>query len=245
MLSSQSLQPATTWTRTSVECGRPILEAHTVIAVSGRILFQVGLVPFLGRIKGIHSVNRCMNRLLVVRLDLTRIDEVLQLGLDLGGNLLLLVIIAKDNGRILWASIVSLTVHGRRVVELKEELDEVLKVGGGIIEFDVEDFNVTRSSGAHLAVGRIQHSIFVGRHETDFGFFDRIGKLFLEVDLHILFSSCLICKGKQAIGRVSWLDQIDQLIIYKVGDTREIRCYRKLATFTHHHAPYIQAGNVL
>jgi hypothetical protein len=194
MLSSQNLQQATTQKRTSVEGGRPILEAHMVIAVSGRILFQVGLVPLLGRIEWIHSVNRCVNLLLGV-LDLSRIDEVLQLCLDLGGNLLLLGIIAKDNGRVLWASVVSLTVLGRRVVELKEELDEVLKVGGGIIELDVKDFNVTRRSGAHLTVGWIQHGIFVWRHKTDFGLFDGIGKLFLEVYLYILFSSCCVIKA--------------------------------------------------
>lgn len=127
-----------------------------------------------------------MNLLLVVLLDLTRIDEFLQLALDLGSNLLLLVIIAKDNGRILCASIVSLTVLGRRVVELKEELDQVLKVGSRIIEFDVKYFDVTRSSRAHLAVGGIQYGIYFGRHETDFGFFDGVWKLFLEIDFHIL-----------------------------------------------------------
>ena len=219
-LSSQSLQPAATRTRTSVECGRPILETHMVIAVSRGILFQVGLVPFLSRIKRVHSVNGCMNLLLGV-LDLTPIDEVLQLGLDLGGNLLLLVVVAKDNGRILCAGIVSLTVFGSRVVELKEELDKVLKVGSGIIELDVEDFNVTRCSGAHLAVGGIQHGIFVGRHETDFGFFNRVGKLFLEVDLHILFSSCFDVKASNN-QRVSWSSS--DKIIFTIDNTREIRC---------------------
>jgi hypothetical protein len=194
MLSSQNLQPAAAQTRTSVEGGRPILETHMVIAVSGRILFQVGLMSFLGRIKWIHSVNRCVNLLLGI-LDLTRIDKILQLCLDFGGNFLLLGIIAKDNGRVLCASIVSLTVLGRWVVELKEELDEVLKVGSGIIELYVEDFDVTRRSGAHLAVGGIQHGIFVWGHETDFGLFDGIGKLFLKVYLYILFGSCCVVKA--------------------------------------------------
>jgi hypothetical protein len=163
MLSSQSLQPAAAQTRTSVEGGRPIIEAHTVIAVSGRILFQVGLVPLLGRIKWIHSVNRCVNLLLGI-LDLTRIDKILQLCLDFGGNFLLLGIIAKDNGRVLCASIVSLTVLGRRVVELKEEFDEFLIMFLGFIEFNVKDFDVFGTSRAHLSVLGKSTEIQVSNH---------------------------------------------------------------------------------
>ena len=73
------------------------------------ILFQVLLMLFMCRIEWIHIHNsrlHCGIRIL----DLSILDKLLQLVLDPSRNLLLLLIVTKNGGRVLSARIIALAI---------------------------------------------------------------------------------------------------------------------------------------
>ena len=75
----------------------------------------------------------------------------------------------RATGRILCAGIVPLTILGDGIVELEEESNDMFKIFVRLIEFDVEDFDVTSASRADLTVRRIHHGIGIRRHESNRG----------------------------------------------------------------------------
>jgi hypothetical protein len=175
----------------------PFLENNTMVAVAGRILVQVFLMFRLGWIKGIHANNiRDHFRLGILHLSL--VDQLLQFTLDLEGNFLLLVVVAKDGGGILGARIVALTVLGGGIVKLIKESHEMLKVAlDRLLEFYVQDLDVAGTSGAHLTVRRILHGLGIGRHESDLCILDAVGKPLLKVLDDKLFGTPIAAGAKR------------------------------------------------
>jgi len=153
-----------------------------VIAIAERILGQVLLVFRMSLDKGVAGQDCCFYRLASVLFDFPLVDELLQFTLDLGRDLFLLVVAAKDGRSVLRASVVPLPILGGRVMELKEKSHQRFKSRRGIVELDKEHFHVTGSSRANLAVVGIWDGIVGhGAHETNFGLFDGVRKLLLEV----------------------------------------------------------------
>lgn len=145
---------------------RPRPKSKCVIAVTRRILVQISLVLGVGRVKALQVDNPCLEGRLGV-FNLACRHQTLEFGHDLGGNLLLFLVLAKDDTPVLRSHVVTLTIERRGIVELKEKSHQGFVVGGRIVQFDHQDFDMSRGSGADLAVGGILHGVGVGAHETD------------------------------------------------------------------------------
>jgi hypothetical protein len=71
----------------------------------------------------------------------------------------------------------------------EKEFNQFLKVLVRIIQFNLQDFHVTRRTGADLTVRRILDSIRIRTHETDNRSLDRIWESLLKVLDDVLFST--------------------------------------------------------
>lgn len=123
-----------------------------MVAVAGRILLQVRLMFLVGRVEGAHAVDFRLDLFAAV-LDLAGVQQLLELRLDGGGDLLLTLVAAEDGGAVLRPNIIALTVLGGGVVKHKEELDELLEMLLRFVELDVEHLDVARGAGADLLDG--------------------------------------------------------------------------------------------
>mmetsp|Transcript_567 Transcript_567/g.1246 ORF Transcript_567/g.1246 Transcript_567/m.1246 type:complete len:202 (+) Transcript_567:398-1003(+) len=163
----------------------PIPEAEPVVAVSQRVLGEVFLVLVVGRIEGGVVDDRRLHRLLVVGLDVPRVDVPLELRLDFFGDRRLLRRRAKDDAPVLRPSVVSLRVERGRVVKGVKKPHQVLedfrRLRGLLSQLDVEDLDVARPAAADLTVGGILHPVRVRVHEADLGVGDAPRVLLLEV----------------------------------------------------------------
>lgn len=134
---------------------RPLLEPVSVVAVAERIVLEVLLMI---RRAGVEdSGGSDISHYLLLRvLDLARVHQLLQLGLDLLCNAHLRIVVAEDDRGILGAAIVALSIHRGRVVEHEEVADELLEGFISTIEFHVVDLYMTRRPRAYLSVGGIR-----------------------------------------------------------------------------------------
>ena len=99
---------------------------QSVVAVAHRILLQVPLVVSLSLEVRVSIVNGGAHSGSFVAAYLTVLDESVYFRLDILGSLLLLSRMREDHRSVLSASVVSLPVHGGRVVESVEELDQLV-----------------------------------------------------------------------------------------------------------------------
>jgi hypothetical protein len=183
----------------------PLLESVVVIAIPVRILFQIGLMFFLGRVKGIgHEEYARVDFISCVIFDFPVLDEILQFVLDLESNLLLLLVTTKDDGRVLRTSIIALSIQGGGIVKEKKEPKEGFqgrRSRYGLVELHVQDFDVPSLPRTNLTIGRIRYGLRVGRHEADLRRFNDIRKLLLKVLDNELFrapvTSCRSCARKK------------------------------------------------
>lgn len=74
---------------------------------------------------------------------------------DLLRDMRLFFTVGKDPTRVLKASVVALTIFQGRVVKAEKEADEFFKVLSRIVQFYIQNFDVTRTASADLAVSRV------------------------------------------------------------------------------------------
>lgn len=159
-----------------------------MIAITVRILGEILLVLFVCFNKGRRGHDFSRHSLIVVLVEFTRINELLQFALHFHCNLRLRVIVAKNDGRVLRPGVVSLTILGGGIVELVKEADERLVIGFGFIQFNIQDFHEAGRSRANLAIRRIGQWIAgVRGHETNFSGLNGAREFLLEVLDDVLF----------------------------------------------------------
>jgi hypothetical protein len=98
---------------------------------------------------------------------------LLELFLDLVGHGCLFGIAAKDDVGILCTGIISLTIQGGRIMKRKETFHQFLKQFlHWILQFHIENFNMTHLATADLMIQGILHGICMERHESDLDILD-------------------------------------------------------------------------
>ena len=144
----------------------------------------------MGRIKGGVVDNPRRYSWILIGCNLLVVQGVLQIGLDFGGNLGLFSITAKNDAGILSPGIIALSIQSGGIMKGKEESNQLLKqFWSGLIEVNVQNFNVPRRAAADGAITWISDGILVRAHESDFGILDTTWELGLEVFDNVLFSA--------------------------------------------------------
>ena len=152
-----------------------------MIAVAVRIARQIVLV-LLHRL-----VIHCrVPYLRLDRLDLERVQSpsrnvILQLFGNAAGNFRLLLIVREYIRGVLGSHVVALAVFRRRIMEHVEETYQLLVVGLGVGQLEVEDLYVAGRAAAHLPVGRVLHRVGVGGHEPHAGVLYRAREALLKI----------------------------------------------------------------
>ncbi len=114
--------------------------------------------------------------------DHARFDQILQLFFYLLRNLLLFLVTTENATRILKTCIVALSIFSGRIMKLKEESDELFEMSFWIVQLYVQHFDISRCTRADLRVAWVLYSVIcIGTHEPNFGIFDAVGELLLEI----------------------------------------------------------------
>jgi hypothetical protein len=188
-----------------------------MVAVAKRILFKVILMTIMSWIERIQRRDNGSfdgSSIVSVFLKGSRIHQILKLLFHSRRNLVLFLVVTKNDGGILRPRVVSLSILGGRIMKLKEEANQLLKrffITSVIGQFHVKNFHVPRRPAAHLFVRRIFHCLGVGRHESDSRLGNSARKRFLEVLDDELFRSPVAAYGTvktvQYSKRNSWSEE--------------------------------------
>mmetsp|Transcript_5347 Transcript_5347/g.10981 ORF Transcript_5347/g.10981 Transcript_5347/m.10981 type:complete len:208 (-) Transcript_5347:50-673(-) len=170
------------------------------------MLLQVALMIFISWSEVFEWPHQCGYFVVVVRSNGAGVQHELQLRAHLFDNLVLLLVATKDETRVLETNIISLAILSGRIVELKEESNKFFKVLFRLVQFDHENFDMSRAAGADLLVGGIfDPNIIRGTHKSDSGTFDALWELFLKVLSHKFFGPPIAASAKGKRGRESCL----------------------------------------
>lgn len=101
-------------------------EALSVVTVTIRVLHQILLMTLLRWVEGLCVPNLCHDFWILVRLDLTLINQSLHLTDYFVRNFLLFFIMAKDDGCILRTLIILLPVHRCRIMKNEQVPNKLL-----------------------------------------------------------------------------------------------------------------------
>ena len=130
---------------------------------------------------------------LFIFLDFLLRTEYLKSLFDFFGCLFLFIIIVKYNWCILYASIINLSVQGRRIMESEEMLNYLLMRCLSAIVKQMKYLDMSGLILAYVFIGRAFFYIWVGVHKTD-----RCGQNASRVCLGKVFSEKFLCAPEAA-----------------------------------------------